>query len=164
MHEAPTVDYPVGHSRFQTHLLLVLWLGVVAVNAVWFGWADRLDWRHGLGVAVTFAAALIALRIWRRSPEGILHWDGQSWWWESNGIRSSGAVLPHLDLQSILLVGFGAHSGARYWFWLEQSGAPSRWGALRRAVHAPQRSDADAKLGDYAPAVEPGRRCGTNRP
>ena len=164
MHKPPAVDYPVGRSRFQNFLLLALWLGVAGVDALWFFQADRFDWRNWLGVALTLAAALIALRIWRVSPVGALHWDGQAWWWDSGGIRAGGVVSPDLDLQSVLLLGFKAHSGARHWFWLERGAAPARWSALRRAVHAPQPIGAEARLDDGALAVQPAHRGENARP
>ena len=164
MHKAPTVDYPVGRSRFQARLLLVTLASVLGVHVLWFAHADGFGWRHGLGFSLTLATALVALHFWRQSPEGVLHWDGKSWWWESRGARTSGAVLPHLDLQNNLLLGFCAPSGLRYWLWLERGSAPSRWYALRRAVHAPGQVDADAEPGDDALAVSPYRRGGTARP
>ncbi len=164
MHKAPTVDYPVGCSRFQTQLAFVTWLGAMGLHVLWFAHADGFDWRHGLGFAVTFAAAMVALHLSRQSPEGILHWDGKSWCWESKGARTSGAVLSNLDLQSILLVCFRAPSGTRYWLWLERGRAPSRWYALRRAVHAPGQADSDTLPGDNALVVAPHDRDGAARP
>ena len=153
MHKAPTVDYPVGRSRFQAIALLVLLSGVCVVDGLWFFQSNRLDWRHGLGVAVTLAAIAVALRAWRVAPKGTLDWDGQSWWWTSNGTRASGVVTPHLDLQVILLLGFVEHGRGRRWFWLTRSSAPMRWTALRRAVHAPRATDADGNGDDGRPGM-----------
>ncbi len=137
MHKAPTVDYPVGPSRFQNLALLVLWLCVAGVDAVWWLQSDRIDWRHVSGVAVTLGAAAIAFRAWQAQSTGALQWDGQSWWLDVGGTRVSGELKPRLDLQSVLLLDFSAPARSRKWLWLERQAAPLRWSALRRAVHAP---------------------------
>jgi toxin CptA len=147
MHKAPTVDYPVGPSLFQTLALLVLWLCVAGVDFVWWIQSDRIDWRHAAGGAVTLGAAAVAFRTWQLRSNGILQWDGQSWWWDSGGTRVSGELKPRLDLQSVLLLDFSAHTGFRKWLWLERQTAPSRWSALRRAVHAPAQVDTGATDG-----------------
>ncbi|MBC7704098.1 MAG: hypothetical protein H7274_09200 [Rhodoferax sp.] len=156
MHKAPTVDYPVGPSRFQARALLVLWWCVAGVHVLWWLRSDRLDWRHGLSAAVTVAAALLALRAWQAASIGRLHWDGQTWWWETGGTRVSGQLKPRLDLQSVLLLEFSAPSCSRQWLWLERQAAPSRWSALRRAVHAPTRVDLGTPDGGLPPAEQPG--------
>ena len=154
MHKAPTVDYPVGRSRFQIFALLALWLGVVGTDAMWLLQADRLDWRHGLGVTVSLIAAVLALYALRASRRGCLRWDGQSWWWDCGGVKASGGVQCFLDLQSVLLVGFTAHSGSRRWLWMERSTMPSHWSALRRAVYAPASAHADPGIGGDPLVVE----------
>jgi hypothetical protein len=141
MHKAPTVDYPVGPSLFQSLALLVLWLSVVGVDVLWWLQSDRIDWRHVSGSALTLGAAAIAFRAWKLRNNGLLQWDGQAWWWDAGGIRVSGDLKPRLDLQSVLLLDFCAHAGSRKWLWLERQTAPSRWSALRRAVHAPAQVD-----------------------
>ena len=152
MHKAPTVDYPVGRSRFQAVALAPIWLSVFGAHALWLATAERLDWRHGSGLAVVIVAAAVALCAWRATPSGTLRWDGQSWWRDSAGSKTSGEIAPYLDMQHTFLLGFTEHSGAFHWLWLEYRAAPTRWSALRRAVHAPRRADAsagieDAKLG-----------------
>lgn len=162
MHKAPTVDYPVGPSRFYTLALSVIWSGVIGVDAMWLLRASRLDWRHMLGIAVSLAAGVVmALCARRAAPAGTLLWDGQCWWWETGGVRASGEVKPRLDLQSVLLLGFLPHSGARQWLWLEKRTAPTRWNALRRAVHASGQADADVGDGSASPPAEPSHEGGT---
>jgi toxin CptA len=141
MHKAPTVDYPVGPSLFHTLALLALWLCVAGVDVAWWMQSDRIDWRHVSAGAITLGAAVVAFRTWQLRSTGILQWDGQSWWWDAAGTRVSGELKPRLDLQSVLLLDFSAHTGSRKWLWLERRTAPSRWSALRRAVHAPAPGD-----------------------
>ena len=157
MHKAPTVDYPVGRSRFQTFAALALCLSVTGTDAMWLLQADRLDWRHGLGVAVSLIAAVLALYALRASPKGCLRWDGQSWSWDCGGVQAIGGVQSYLDLQSVLLVGFTAHSGSRCWMWLERSTMPSHWSALRRAVYSPATAHPDRGLSGDPLAVESAR-------
>lgn len=161
MYAAPTVDYPVGRSRFHNFALGAVWFCVAGVDALWFSQTDTVDWRQWLGLVVTVFAAGIALHVWRISPQGRLSWDGRSWWWESNGFRVSGKVTPKLDLQAVLLLGFDAQSGARHWFWLERSAARPSWSALRRAVHARVQAETDAS--GTAPAMESRPRAGAGK-
>ena len=141
MHKAPTVDYPLGRSRFQAFTLALVFFCVVSVDGTWFYLAADFGWRQWLGLAVTLVALLAALRAWHVSSSGILRWDGQSWSWETAGSRSMGTVRATLDLQRFLLLCFCADAGTRQWLWLEQSRAANRWSALRRAVYAPMQSE-----------------------
>ncbi len=147
MYKAPTVDYPVGPSLFQTLALLILWLCVAGVDVLWWLQSDRIGWRHLSAGAVTLAAGAMAFRAWQSRNNGVLQWDGQSWWWDAGGARVSGDLKPRLDLQSVLLLDFSAHPGSRKWLWLERQTAPSRWSALRRAVHAPAQGNSGATDG-----------------
>ena len=147
MHQAPTVDYPVGSSLFQTWALRFLWLCVGAVDALWWFQSDRIDWRHLLAVALTFGAGAMAFRAWQARNTGTLQWDGQSWWWDAGEARVSGELKPRLDLQSVLLLDFRADARSRKWLWLERQAAPSHWSALRRAVFAPAQVDMGATNG-----------------
>ena len=162
MHKAPTVDYPVGRSRFQMLALLVIGLGVTATDVFWFWQAEVVDWRQWLGLAVTLAAAIAALQTWRVSPSGTLHWDGRSWWWEVGGVRIGGVVGVFVDLQGVLLLCFRTDAGVRQWLWLEQIAARTRWSALRRAVHAPAVTESDA--GQTAFPVEPAQQGDVAKP
>ena len=162
MHKAPTVDYPVGPSRFQNLALLVLWLCVAGVDVLWWFQSDRIDWRPLAGFVVTLVAGLIAFRAWQARNTGTLQWDGQSWWWDGGGTRVSGALKPRLDLQGVLLLDFCAHARSRKWLWLERQAAPLRWSALRRAVYAPAPVDLGATDGDW-PLAEPTHQGGSAR-
>ncbi len=139
MHTAPAVDYPVGRSRFQTLALLSVWSCVTAAYVLWFAQSASVGWQHAFGLCVAAFTALFAIRAWRATPVGVLEWDGQSWWWEASGRRSSGSVAPCLDFQRVLLLSFDAASGPRQWLWLDRSTAQARWIALRCAVHARER-------------------------
>lgn len=161
MHTAPTVDYPVGRSRFQMLGLFVIGFCLAAVDALWFSLAEVLDWRQWLGLAATLAAMAIALHAWLVAPSGVLHWDGGAWCWESEGVRVNGTLDIFLDVQGVMLLCFGAEAGRRRWFWTEQTAARTRWSALRRAAHAPVVSE-DA--GQAALPVEPPRRDAASRP
>ena len=162
MHKTPTVDYPLGRSRFHAVALLVVLLGVAGVDVLWLCEADQIGWRHRVGVAASLVAAVMALRAWWVSPAGTLHWDGKSWSWESERDRSRGAVSSHLDLQDTLLLVFSPLSGKRCWLWLDRGTAPARWMALRRAVYAPGQDDAPAS--DGVLSLEPARRGGAIKP
>ncbi len=144
MHKAPAVNYPVGRSIFQVIVLVATLSFLTTVDALWFMQAQRIDWRHWIGLATSVSAALAGYLSWRFTQMGVLSWDGRSWWWESNGLRVGGVLVPCLDFQVVLLLKFHAQSGTRYWLWLEKESARSHWLELRRAVHVPGQGDHDA--------------------
>lgn len=141
MHNAPTVDYPVGRSRFQAVSLFTVVLGGACVDWMWLSVADRLDWRHWLALMVSLGSAMTALYVWRNSHIGLLRWDGRSWCWVCKGVSVTGLINARLDLQGLLLLEFRPQSGLQRWFWLERSAARVHWSALRRAVYAPVSDD-----------------------
>ena len=99
MHKAPAVDYPVGPSRFLSFALFAFWLGVAGIYAVWWLQFDRTGWQQVLSLIVTLIAAGLSLIAWRSSSVGKIQWDGQSWWLETQEVRTSGEINPRLDLQ-----------------------------------------------------------------
>jgi hypothetical protein len=138
MHNAPSVTYPVGRSRWGAALLALAWLAGVAVVLQW----SRQD-GVGAGPAVVAWAGvagvgLAAARAWWRGPSGALAWDGANWRWEAG---PPGRVQVGLDLQAFLLVHWRAAGGAR-WLWLERAACPERWDDLRRAVYSRARPQA----------------------
>lgn len=134
MHNAPSVNYPVGRCRFAGALAGVLWsLGGAAVGA----WA----WRSatggatlGLVVMVWLACGLLAARAWWRSPAGVLTWDGAGWRWAGERL-GAGQPRAAVDLQRWLLLRLDGGS-APDWLWLERGRDPQHWDALRRAVYS----------------------------
>ena len=141
MHNAPSVTYPVGRSRFSAAVLSVLWsLGAVA-TALGGLQAPAPAWRWGAAAALLALAGLLAVRSWRRQPCGLLAWDGQDWSWMVAGDLEAGVPEVCLDLQRRMLVRW-VGDGAIRWLWLEQAGSPAHWDDLRRAVYSRARSAA----------------------
>ncbi len=137
MYSAPAVSYPVGRSAIRVAALGLPWLLAALSSTAWGLQSDHWSAIHGLALLVSLLGLWIALRLARRPQEGQLDWDGQSWVWEARGQRRFGEVRARLDWQQGLLLEFLAQDGRTVWLWLERSGAPLRWDALRRAVHAP---------------------------
>ena len=144
MHAAPTVEYPLGRSRFHTFALLIVLLGVLIVDAAWLTQSDASNWRAGLALWLSLLSAAASLHAWRNRPVGILRWDGKSWWWLRGHSHCAGSINVHLDVQGSLLLHFRSDSGVCHWFWVDRAFAPPRGMALRRAVHASTRLDASA--------------------
>jgi toxin CptA len=121
MHNAPSVSYPVGRSRFCGVLLAALWLA---------------------------GAALVGAWCWQQAMRpGNLRWDGQVWLWHAAGLADGAEAEPvvlraHLDFQRHLLISLRQSSGSVAWCWLESAQMPQRWADLRRAVYSPARSQA----------------------
>ena len=143
MHNAPSVSYPVGRSRFLARLQCVLWLlGVVAV-AAWFWQLGALGWRQMLAAVGVALAGWVAMQSWWRMPSGFLRWDGQQWFWMGSGEPCEVRIHVHLDLQRHLLLSLRSQSGVQLWCWVEQASQPQRWDDLRRAVYSPARAQAE---------------------
>ena len=144
MHNAPSVSFPVGRSRFQGRLIGVL-VGFGALTELtWSVQANSLDWRQWLGAGMCVTILAWSGRTWWRTPSGSLSWEGVAWYWAA-GARSL-VVMPQvvLDLQVALLLRLPrtADTGVT-WLWLDRSSNPSRWMALRRAIYSHARRSDD---------------------
>ncbi len=141
MRSAPSVNVPVGRSRFGACLALGLW-GLGVADLLYWTLADS---HPGLPQAVAAlllaAAGVLAWLGVRRQPEGELAWDGSAWSWrpQAAGPGRRVEVLVACDLQRWMLLqltdqcrtGRGA-----LWLWLEVGAARTDWLALRRAVYS----------------------------
>lgn len=145
MHNAPPVVYPLGRSRFQGWLVLVVWLAGLLVWMLWFVATRQPDWRMGLVFAAVLVAGVAAYKGWKNTPTGQLAWDGEIWRWESMGYQTG--IAPYelsviADMQHVLLLRLENQARARLWLWAERKALPERWLDLRRAVYSPHRSQA----------------------
>lgn len=135
MHDAPSVSYPVGRSRWAGGLAAVLWLGGLAGALLWSGQPQVAFWRLALAWTAVAAAGAIALWAWWHTPRGVLAWDRSGWTWTpERGAAAAGELQVALDFQHLLLVRWCA-AGARAWLWLER-GPGEPWDELRRAVYS----------------------------
>jgi toxin CptA len=142
-HHAPPVVYPLGRSRLQGQLLLLLWLAGLATIGFWIAHAQAFSWRQGLGLTLLALAGVAACLGWKNSPVGQLTWDGQAWHWESRSYQAGAAdhdVSLVCDFQSLLLLRLDNPDGARLWLWAERTMFAGRWLDLRRAVYSPRRA------------------------
>lgn len=139
MHNAPPVNYPVGRSRFQIGAQSALWLLGAATVAVWCWQVNALGWRQGLAVLTVLAAGLLLVYRWHKTPEAVLRWDGQQWFWTGGSVTIAVYVSAHLDLQHHLLLCMRPQVGKPLWCWAERATQPALWRSLRRAVYSPAR-------------------------
>lgn len=149
LHNAPSVIYPLGRSRFLGWLLLLAWGLVGALTAAWWYVATAGDARPWLGWATWLGAGALMVRGWHGSPVGHLVWDGQHWAWESPVYQDGGNLAaPHvvLDVQFAMLLRLDNPAGASWWLWAERLASPPRWLDLRRAVYARPRPEAQADI------------------
>ena len=150
MHNAPSVLYPVGRSRFLGRLVFVLWgLGVLAAaGQVW-----QVGGLTGPVLLTSGSAVLAGALAWwslRQTPQGTLRWDGEAWHWLPETLREDKFSEPlttspqvHLDLQQVLLLSLVPAGSRRVWLWLEKAQSPARWDDLRRAVFADRQATPD---------------------
>lgn len=151
MHSAPSVSYPVGRSTFAVRAALALAAAGLAVIALWSVQAP-FGWRQLAALAAVLACAVLAGDAWRRSPAGVLRWDGREWTWEEGGRVAGGQPAIALDLQSRLLLRWRPEQGGARWLWAEREAAPSHWDALRRAVYS--RASTQVPAAGKPPAAE----------
>lgn len=154
MRNAPSVNFPVGRSRFEGMLLLALGLASGAVLLLWARQAVVPATWLAASVAAWGAGGAWAWLRWRAAPVGALQWREGAWFWVAlnSPLSAEPAPLPclrvALDLQRVLLL--EAPGAAPRWFWLACRDDPLNWNALRRAVHARPASTRDAGLADDA--------------
>jgi toxin CptA len=152
MHDAPSVSYPVGRSRWAGALAASLWLCGLAGALLWSAQPQVAFWRLALVWTAVAVAGVVALRTWWRTPRGVLAWDGSGWTWTPDGGHGvPGELQVALDAQRLVLVRFRA-AGAHGWFWLDRGGG-ERWDELRRAVYS--RAGPAAQPDAEPPAAKP---------
>jgi hypothetical protein len=151
MHAPPSVNYPVGRSAFAGAFLAFLVLAGLAGVAAW-AFQAPLDWRQPAGLAAVAACGAVAWQGWRRSPQGLLRWDGAGWSWEEGGAVAAGRPELALDLQDRILLRWCGDEGRTRWLWLERASDASHWDALRRAVYS--RASTPVPAAGKPPAAE----------
>lgn len=146
MHNAPSVSFPVGRSRFYGALLAAAWALAALTGAVWWMQA-RTDALHlAAWFGVWALAGALAWRNWQRAPAGMLRWQDRQWRFMPAAAAHAGQPLAGvqvvLDLQHVLLLRVEAAdpdvkpaSPGSAWLWLARRDDPPHWYALRRAVH-----------------------------
>ena len=136
MHNAPAVTYPVGRSLFHGGLVLAAGGLGSLIALLWLATPVALGWRQWLLVGVLVVVVVSASLAWRRSPRGVLRWDGYFWEWASSGTVQAGQLVVHVDLQSWMVVSLRSSRGGAVWLWPERRSDASHWVALRRAAFA----------------------------
>jgi toxin CptA len=140
MHNAPSVNYPVGRSRLAGALLATAWAAGALAVAAWTLQVQTSDTRTLLAWSSVLLSGFLAVRMWARTPAGLLAWDGQTWSWSigERVLQAHPEVI--LDLQCALLLRLGEGRSAS-WLWLEKRWSPARWDDLRRAVYSRARTE-----------------------
>jgi toxin CptA len=138
MHSAPSVNYPVGRSRYARRLLVSVWaLGVGCVTLASLQ-AGGLDWRQAvLALSAIVAGAAAWTGMLQSAAPGELDFDGRHWSISggSTPLRTARASVA-LDLQSLILVRLDEPTRPRRWVWVDRQAMPARWRDLRRALHS----------------------------
>ena len=137
MHSAPSVNYPVGRSRYAERLLLILWaLGVFGVTVA-CAQAAGFDWRQGI---LALSSAVAGLAAWtgilRCTDRADLSFDGQHWSISGRAALRTARASVALDLQGLQLVRLSDPARARRWVWVDRQAMPERWRDLRRALYS----------------------------
>jgi toxin CptA len=152
MHNAPSVSYRVGRSRFAAALLLLGWLLGALVTVMWALQPQLLGWRIWMAWVLLVIAGVLAAWNWWRSPRGALAWDGERWSWPGQAGVKDATLDVVLDLQRCILLRCTWRNGSQ-WLWLERTGASGSWDDLRRAVYS--RASPEALPPVRPPAAKP---------
>jgi toxin CptA len=153
MHNAPSVSYPVGRSRFALGILLAAWLAGFVGILLWLAQSQQHRPQAVLAFVLALGSGVWAAASWLRSASGRLVWTGSAWTWCCGSEDADGGVdvevSPEviLDVQHSLLLRLqpepGDRSSARVvWAWLDRGPHLSRWHDLRRAVYSRAKPDA----------------------
>ena len=151
MHAAPSVTYPVGRSAFALRLAAFLVACGLAACVAW-SVQSSWGWRQAAGWGAVLACGALAWQGWRRSPTGVLRWDGLQWSLEEGARVDPGQAGLALDLQQRLLLRWRPQHGPARWLWLERASDASHWEALRRAVYS--RASTQVPAAGKPPAAE----------
>ena len=154
MHSVPALTYTVGRSRLQIGLLCVKGLVSILGGLFWQYRHGSFDWRQALYASTVLAFGLAAVWTWRRTPEAVLRWDGQTWSLDAASDCVSGTMAVHLDLQSCMVLSLRTENGSRIWLWPERRRDPVLWSALRRAVYSSEASRPAKGSGTGAPDAQ----------
>ncbi len=137
MHNAPSVIYPVGRSRYASRLLWTLWGCGAAGALLACVQAPDFGWRSGLLLSSALAAAMAVRRGLARQDEAVvLDFDGRRWSLGGRAARAAAVARVSLDLQSLLLVSLDEPGRPARWLWLDRQASPAHWDDLRRALYS----------------------------
>ncbi len=162
MRNAPSVLVPVGRSRFGGCVSALAWTaGLVLWVCWWWATPDPTAWA-GVSRAQAIMAVLLvvcgawAWLAWRRSPRGLLDWNGERWCWTTADGVCEARVAVACDWQGVLLVRLSPLEGtAVHWLWLVPTGGPGHWLAVRRALYCPGALKASPESLAAAPSTVP---------
>lgn len=133
MHQAPSVSYATGKSRWHLGSILLIWSLGHAAFLLLLHTQPWLEWKI-VGLVCVSLAGVPALLAWKNVVPGVLRWDGQCWHWSGFLDTSPCHVDLVVDLQQVILLRLSAAPAQRTWLWLSADVAGFQWIALRRAV------------------------------
>ena len=85
----------------------------------------------------------VALHFVHHLPQGVLVWDGATWFLEIPGQPPvTGHLQVHMDAQARMLLSLCGEGHAVHWIWVERHMHSACWMDLRRAVYSRPRLDA----------------------
>ncbi len=133
MHLPPAVSYEVVRSGW--HLFIGSALTTMAAVGTACFRMQQVSMIRPVGVAgIALGSTGESFLAWRRSPVGLLQWDGSQWLWPDFGDVPVQSVNLCLDFQFLMLLELKSDAGKTTWLFLEERFDHARWLALRRAI------------------------------
>lgn len=143
-YNAPALRFHIGPSRFLRRGVIVM---AVAGGLALLGWScEGAPPSHTMwvGAALLWLACTgVALHFVRHLPQGVLVWDGATWFLEIPGQPPvAGHLQVHMDAQARMLLSLCGEGHTVHWIWVERHVHSACWMDLRRAVYSRPRLDA----------------------
>ena len=143
-YNAPALRFHIGPSRFLRRGVIVM---AVAGGLALLGWScEGAPPSHTMwvGAALLWLACTgVSLHFVHHLPQGVLVWDGATWFLEIPGQPPvAGHLQVHMDAQARMLLSLCGEGHAVYWIWVERHVHSACWMDLRRAVYSRPRLDA----------------------
>lgn len=143
-YNAPALRFHIGPSRFLRRGVIVM---AVAGGLALLGWScEGAPPSHTMwvGAALLWLACTgVALHFVHHLPQGVLVWDGATWFLEIPGQPPvTGHLQVHMDAQARMLLSLCGEGHAVHWIWVERHMHSACWMDLRRAVYSRPRLDA----------------------
>lgn len=110
-------------------------LGVLAIAVAACFWIQQVSTLR-IACLAGFAGfcSTASLLAWRKSPVGLLQWDGARWLWSGFAKGPVHSAVLCLDLQYFVLFQLQSAAGEKVWLYLDEQNDHARWLALRRAI------------------------------
>lgn len=138
MRRAPAVSYSVIRSHWHGRFIALMFTFALGLLGAFVFAQTEIDLRTVVMTGTLLGAGAFAFHAWKRSPTGILHWDGQHWFWSGFDAHRPCRLALLLDFQRLVVISVVGDGKRVTRLWLEAGRGNPAWMPLRRAIVARQ--------------------------